>query len=139
MQHLEILQDLPRLVSRYRQNQFVSIHKRLFDAKVLDSIGVPLCDSCHKSCTIDMQISWLSIIPNVIVGLQICQPCLEHGRSHPYFECYYFRPILVSVFFSTECGNTNYRQLSYHFQIQLHARFSQKQVQMIFRDLLKVS
>ena len=50
-------------------NQFLSINKRLFDAKMLDSIGVPLCDSCHKSCTIDMQISWLSIIPNVIVGL----------------------------------------------------------------------
>ena len=46
--------------------------------------------------------------------------------SHPHFECYYFRPILVSVFFPTECGNTNYRQLSYHFQIQLHGRFSQK-------------
>ena len=52
----------------YKMN-ILSIHKRLFDAKVLDSIGVPLCDSCHKSCTIDMQISWLSIIPNVIVGL----------------------------------------------------------------------
>ena len=51
------------------KTDILSVYKRSFDAKMLDSIGVPLCDSCHKSCTIDMQISWLSIIPNVIVGL----------------------------------------------------------------------